>query len=109
MALGMPNAVAQDTPEMLAAMRASMPPVPQQVRKFDALPLELRQQIPDLRIEVHRWHADPGERFIKIGGRRIVEDGVAGQDLWLRQIREDAVVMQFRREFFLLPLNNTTD
>ena len=105
LALAIPGASAQDTPEMLAAMRAAMPPVPAQVREFDALPLELRRQIPALRIEVHRWHADPGQRFVRIGGRRVLEDGVAGQELWLRQIRKDAVVMQFRGEFFLLPIS----
>jgi hypothetical protein len=92
---------AQDTPEMLAAMRASLPPVPEQVPDFDSLPAELRRQIPPIRIQGHRWHADPSQRFVQIDGRRVTEDGVAGQELWLRQIRRDSVVMQFRDSLFL--------
>lgn len=95
------GAVAQDTPEMLAAMRASLPPVPEHPPEFDALPPALRQQIPPIRIQGHRWHADPALRFVQIGGRRVTEDGVAGQELWLRQIRADGVVMQFRDTLYI--------
>lgn len=104
LALGLSTAIAQDTPELLAAMRAAMPPVPEQVPDLDALPPDLRRQLPALRIEVHRWHADPAQRFVRLGGRRVMEGGVAGQELWLREIRRDGVVMQFRNAFFVLPV-----
>ena len=94
---------AQDTPEMLAAMGRALPPVPAEVPARDALPAALRQQLPPLRIELHRWHADPAERFVRIDGRRIAEGGVAGQELWVRQIRVEGVVLQFRDRFFLQP------
>jgi hypothetical protein len=35
----------------------------------------------------------------------VTEDGVAGQELWLRQIRRDSVVMQFRDSLFLHAVN----
>ena len=89
---------------MLAAMRAAMPPVPEQVPALDALDPALRRQLPELRIAVHRWHADPDQRFVQIRDRPVREGDVVGQELWLRQIRRDAVVMQFRGEFFVLPV-----
>ncbi|MGQ0800607.1 MAG: general secretion pathway protein GspB [Pseudomarimonas sp.] len=89
---------------MLAAMRAALLPIPDHVPDFEALPPELRQQIPPIRIQGHRWHADPSQRFVQIDGRRVSEDGVAGQELWLRQIRKDAVVMQFRDSLYVLLL-----
>lgn len=98
------SATAQDTPEMLAAMRAALPPVPEQVPDIASLPPELRRQIPLFRIQGHRWHADPALRFAQINGRRVAEDGVAGQELWLRQIRIHSVVMQFRDGFFVQTL-----
>jgi hypothetical protein len=97
-------AAAQDTPEMLAAMRAAMPPVPETVSLKDELPPEIRAQLPELDIGLHRWHADPNQRFVLIGGRRVDEGEVAGQQLWLRQIRRDGNVLQFGDIFYFLPL-----
>ncbi len=104
LAVGVGSLGAQDTPEMLAAMRLALLPIPDQVPDFESLPPELRQQIPPISIQGHRWHADPSQRFVQIDGRRVAEDGVAGQELWLRQIRVDSVVMQFRDRVFVYPL-----
>jgi hypothetical protein len=106
LACGAGGVGAQDTPEMLAAMRAYLPSIPEQVPEFEALPAEFRRQVPPFRVEVHRWHADPAQRFVQIDGRRVMEDGVAGQELWLRQIRADAVVMQFRDRIFVQALTH---
>ena len=97
-------ALAQDTPEMLAAMQGHLPPLPAEIPARDALAPALRADIPPFRIEVHRWHADPALRFVMIHERRIEEGGVVDRELWLREIRADAVVMQFRDAFFLQPL-----
>jgi general secretion pathway protein B len=63
---------------------------------WQELPTELRQQMTAFRLEMHRWHEDPSQRFVLINGRRIEEDGVVGQELWVREIRAEGVVMQFR-------------
>ena len=89
---------------MLAAMQAHLPPIPAEVPARDALPAELRAEIPPFQLEVHRWHADPALRFVKIHSRRVEEGGVVDRELWLREIRPDGVVMQFRDAFFLHPL-----
>lgn len=103
MAVAIPPAIAQDTPEMLAAMQAHLPPVPERVPARDALPAALRAEIPAFRLEVHRWHEDPSLRFVMIHGRRIEEDGVVDRDLWLRRIQPDGIVLQFREAFFFQP------
>jgi general secretion pathway protein B len=95
---------AQDTPEMLAAMRAAMPPLPATIPGWDDLPAEVRAKVPSLQIGMHRWHEDPAERFVLIDGRRVNEGDVAGQLLWLREIRRDGLVLQFDDVFFLKPL-----
>ena len=94
---------AQDTPEMLAAMRAHLPPIPDEVPERNALPEALRAELPTIALETHRWHADPAQRFVILHGRRIEEGGVADRDLWLRQIRPDGAVFQFRDAFFFQP------
>ena len=94
---------AQDTPEMLAAMRAHLLPVPEDVPERAALPDELRREIPVVILEAHRWHEDPAQRFVILHGHRVEEDGVAGMNLWLRRIRKDGVVLQFRNTLFFQP------
>lgn len=94
---------AQDTPEMLAAMRSHLPPVPAEVPPRSALAAELLVAIPEFRLEVHRWHEDPSRRFVTIHARHIVEGGVVDRDLWVRAIRPDGVVFQFRETFFFQP------
>lgn len=89
---------------MLAAMRAAMPPLPAQVPHRDELPAGLRARLPALEVGMHRWHEDPRERFVLISGRRVNEGDVAGQQLWLREIRRDGLVLQFGDDFYLHPL-----
>lgn len=98
------DADAQDTPEMLAAMRAAMKPLPGTIPAWDELPADVRAQVPVLEIGMHRWHADPAERFVLIGGRRVNEGDVAGQQLWLREIRREGIVLQFGDHFYFLSL-----
>lgn len=100
---GLPPLAAQDTPEMLAAMHAHLPPVPAAVPARDDLPSEVRAELPSVVLETHRWHAEPAQRFVILRGRRIEEGGVVDRDLWMRQIREDGVVLQFRDLFFFQP------
>lgn len=89
---------------MLAAMRAAMPAVPEVVPAWDELPAAQRAEIPELKIGMHRWHREPAERYVLIGGRRVGEGDVAGQQLWLREIRQHGIVLQFRGAFFFRPL-----
>lgn len=91
---------ATDTPETLSAMHALLPPLPAEIPSWESLPAELRQELSTLRIEMHRWHEDPAERFVMVGGRRVDEGGVMGQELWLREVRPDGVVVQYRKLIF---------
>jgi hypothetical protein len=102
-ALAQDAAPATDTPETLAAMHALLPPLPAEIPHWDALPAETRAALADLRIEMHRWHADPAQRFVMMAGRRIEEGGVIGQELWLREVRPDGVVLQYRNLIFQRP------
>jgi hypothetical protein len=92
---------ATDTPETLAAMRAMFPPLPDDIPAWNALPAEVRRDVPELRIGMHRWHADPAQRFVVVEGRTVHEGGVLGRELWLREVREESVVVQFREHVFL--------
>lgn len=95
--------VAQDTPDMLAAMQAHLPPLPDTVPARDDLPEALRAALPAISFDTHRWHATPAERFIIFRGRRVEEGGVVDRDLWLREIRPEGAVFRFHNAFFFQP------
>lgn len=99
-ALAQAGAPATDTPETLAAMRAQLPPLPAEIPAWETLPAEIRQELADFRLGMHRWHADPAQRFVMVEGRRVEEGGVLGRELWLREVRADGVVLQFREYVF---------
>lgn len=94
---------ADDTPELLAAMQAALPPLPETVPHYEELPAQLRARMPPVDLGMHRWHGQPASRFVMIGGRRVHEGGVAGLQLWLREIRRDGVVLQYGDTIFFLP------
>ena len=89
-----------DTPETLAAMRALLPPLPAEIPAFETLPADVRGKLANFRLETHRWHADPAQRFVVVDGRRVEAGGVLGQELWLREIGPDRVVLQYRDTIF---------
>ena len=94
------GAPATDTPETLAAMQSMWTPLPAEIPAWESLPADVRRELSAFRIEMHRWHADPAQRFVMVAGRRVEEGGVLGQELWLREIRPTCVVVQYRKLIF---------
>jgi len=64
------------------------------------LPYTLRKDLPALKFTMYRWHENPGERFVVYKERRVMEDGVLGQELWVREIHPDHLVLEFRGTLF---------
>jgi hypothetical protein len=94
------DAPATDTPETLAAMQSMWAPLPAEIPSWESLPADVRRELSAFHIEMHRWHVDPAQRFVMVGGRRVEEGGVLGQELWLREIRPTCVVVQYRKLIF---------
>lgn len=67
------------------------------------LPLATRQALPALKVTMQVYHADPAQRFAIIDGKRVNENGVAGNELNLIEIQRDAMMFEFRGTRFLLP------
>ncbi|AVP99686.1 hypothetical protein C7S18_22030 [Ahniella affigens] len=91
---------------------ASAPPGPTQapaepivntaLPEFTSLPHATRQAIPALKVSLFVFHQDPSRRFVIVNGARLQEGGVVGEETWLREIRQDGAVFEFRGERFLL-------
>ena len=54
-------------------------------------------------MSMHVYHRDSARRFVIIDGQRVNEDGVLGNQLWVREIRPEGAVLEYRSLRFLLP------
>ena len=70
---------------------------------YTDLPYSLRRDLPVLRFSTYRYHEDPGQRFVVYQERRVAEQGVLGQELWLREIHPNHLVLDFRGTLFTVP------
>jgi general secretion pathway protein B len=67
------------------------------------LTLGQRQGLPPLKMSVHLYHRDVARRFVVIDGKRLNEDGVLGNDVWVREIVPEGVIIEYKSIRFLLP------
>jgi general secretion pathway protein B len=88
--------------EQPAANQAEEPPPPPTLT-FWQLPQGLRDNMPDLKISVLVYAAEPADRFILMDGQRLREGDDAGGGLDLKEIRRDGAVFTYRKYTFLLP------
>jgi len=67
------------------------------------LPLATRQSLPELKLNMHVYNADPARRFVIIDGTRAGEGQPIGQGLDVAEIRPDGIVLRYQNQAFLLP------
>ena len=76
--------------------------VPADVPAIHELPVQVRQEIGDVKLSMIAWNTSPDRRFVKVNDMRVAEGGVAGQELWVREIRPREVVFQYANYYFVL-------
>lgn len=64
--------------------------------RYEDLPYTLRHDLPPVKFSLHRYAEDPNQRFVVYKERRISDNGVLGQDLWLKRVLPDGAVLEFR-------------
>lgn len=69
------------------------------------LPYATRKDLPAIDLSMHVYSADPKQRFVVIKGDRHVEGDEIGQDLILRAIRQDGLVLEYKGQAFFFPRN----
>lgn len=103
-----PPPAAMPVPEIAAAepgptqAPAEAVPSADALPEFRSLPYATRQAIPVLKVSLFVFHQDPNRRFVIVNGARLQEGGVVGEETWLREIRQDGAVFEFRGQRFLL-------
>ena len=66
------------------------------------MPQDVRDSLPDLHITVLVYAEEPSERFVLIGGKRVVEKEEVEQGVVLEEIRREGVGFQYRKYRFLV-------
>lgn len=67
------------------------------------LPYSTRKDLPELPLTMHVFAADPSQRFVVIKGERHVEGDNLGDDVTLKEIRADGMVLEFKGQRFVYP------
>ena len=67
------------------------------------LSYNIRKDLPAIVLSMHVYAADPAQRFVVINGDRYAEGDTVKDDLTLKQILPDGVLLEFRGQRFLYP------
>jgi general secretion pathway protein B len=78
------------------------PPASASAQPYYELPFSVRKDLPPLRLNMHVYAADATQRFVILNNSRMAE-GDSQDDLALREIRPDGVVLEFRGQRFFYP------
>ncbi len=83
-------------PVVSSPARPSPPPLAE-------LPPELRQGIPELRVSVYVYSADPQRRFVILNSRRLSEGERSADGLLLEEIGPNGLVLEYAGRRFFRP------
>jgi general secretion pathway protein B len=96
-------AVAPPAPSQPVA--AAQPPAPslENLPLYWQLPLNIRKDLPALKLSMHVYNEAPDKRFVILNGNRQKEGDDLGADVRLAEIRVDGAVLEFHGQRFLVP------
>lgn len=96
-----PDAARQKQQQQQRVTPPPRPPSPPHIDYWD-LPDNVRQQLPEFRINVLVYAEEPANRFILMGGFRLAEGDSAQEGLVLEEVLRDGAVFSYRRYRFLV-------
>lgn len=83
--------------------QAPQQPALEQLPLFWQLPLNVRKDLPALKLSMHVYSPTPAQRFVILNGNRQKEGDDLGADVRLNEIRVDGAVLEFHGQRFLVP------
>ena len=102
--------VGSGPPATRAAPKPVLPPPPRAMHRADtdtALPpppsVALRGKLPEFRMSVHIYDAEPARRFVYINGRKLRENDKSREGLRLERVVADGAVLSYQGESFFQP------
>ncbi|HET6724553.1 MAG TPA: general secretion pathway protein GspB [Gammaproteobacteria bacterium] len=102
--LDVPPAATTSAPQRtIAAKTESAPPAGDDAQPLDTLPQSVQQDLPELRMQVHVYSADPAKRFVMFDMKRYREGDTLASGPKIIRITREGVVLQYQGRTFLLP------
>jgi len=95
-------AIASETQSASAKERARAEPRTTQPISYWELPQGIRDDLPELRITVLVYAESPKDRFVLVGGQRLVEKDEYQDGVVLEEIRREGAVFLYRNYRFLV-------
>ncbi len=92
--IGLP-APADSTPKPAAPSTSAQP--------YSELPFSIRKALPELHLSMHAYLSDPAKRFVVLNDTRLTEGEKTSDDVFVREIRPDGVVLEFQNQRFFYP------
>lgn len=90
-----PPSAEQSTPSKPAPSLSAQP--------YSELPFSFRKSLPELRLSMHVYMAEPAQRFVILNDSRIGEGDKTNDDVYVREIRPDGAVLEFQGQRFFYP------
>ena len=90
-----PGPAEQNAPAKPATSNSAQP--------YSELPFSVRKALPELRLSMHVYASDPAQRFVILNDSRIGEGDKTTDDVFVREIRPDGVVLEFQSQRFFYP------
>ena len=91
------------TPAPPAAPSAKPAPTASSAQPYAELPFSVRKSMPELKLSMHVYAADPSQRFVVLNDSRLTEGEKTSDDIFVREIRPDGVVLEFQNQRFFYP------
>ena len=78
-------------------------PVASSAQPYAELPFSVRKSLPELKLSMHVYAADPAHRFVVLNDSRLTEGEKTTDEIFVREIRPDGVVLEFQNQRFFYP------
>jgi general secretion pathway protein B len=72
-------------------------------QSYSDLPFSLRKALPEIKLSMHVYAADAAQRFVILNDSRMLEGDKTADDVILREVRPDGVVLEFQGQRFFYP------
>ena len=70
---------------------------------YSNLPFSLRKALPEIKLSMHVYAADAAQRFVILNDSRMLEGDKTADEVILREVRPDGVVLEFQGQRFFYP------
>jgi general secretion pathway protein B len=90
-------------PPAAPAATSAKPVATSNAQPYAELPFSVRKSLPELKLSMHVYAADPSHRFVVLNDARLTEGEKTSDEIFVREIRPDGVVLEFQNQRFFYP------